>query len=134
MACIFIKFKEFLVGIIPIAFLKYFDFKGCSNRAEYFHFILFNIVVFSILTMLDFSLMNSTLLSIGGLGGIYSWLTIIPSISVLVRRLHDTNRSGWWGLIIFIPLIGFFVLFIFVCLKGKSDENKYINVPAKVAI
>lgn len=57
-------------------------------------------------------------------------LIFIPlTVAVTVRRLHDTNRSGWWYLLSFIPLIGDLVLFIFMCLKGTEGENRFGKDP-----
>jgi uncharacterized membrane protein YhaH (DUF805 family) len=58
---------------------------------------------------------------------------IIPSISVSVRRLHDTSRSGWWLLIGLIPLIGAIVLLVFVCLDSTPGTNTYGPNPKEVA-
>ena len=51
--------------------------------------------------------------------------TIIPYLAVLVRRLHDTNRTGWWVLIVFIPILGFIAWLIFTISEGDRGENRY---------
>ncbi len=61
----------------------------------------------------------------GLLSGIYGLAVIIPSIAVGVRRMHDIDRTGWWLLIAFIPLIGVIVLLIFALLPGTAGDNKY---------
>ncbi len=55
------------------------------------------------------------------------WLlaTIVPALAVLVRRLHDTGRTGWWALIGLVPLVGGIVLFVFSVLDSQPEENKY---------
>jgi uncharacterized membrane protein YhaH (DUF805 family) len=55
------------------------------------------------------------------------WLlaTIVPALAVLVRRLHDTSRSGWWALIGLVPLVGGIVLFIFSVFDTLPEENTY---------
>ncbi len=58
-------------------------------------------------------------------------LTLLPQLSVLVRRLHDSGRSGVWLLIALFPIIGFFVIFVFTLLEGDRVENEYGPVPAK---
>jgi uncharacterized membrane protein YhaH (DUF805 family) len=50
---------------------------------------------------------------------------LVPSIAVTIRRLHDTNRSGWWWLIAFIPILGGLVLLIFAVLDGTPGDNRY---------
>ncbi len=61
----------------------------------------------------------------GLLGGLYALAVIIPSLAVGVRRLHDTNRSGWWLLIGLIPCIGFIVLIVFLVQDGQAGDNQY---------
>ena len=62
----------------------------------------------------------------GGIVGLV-WIlaTIVPALSVLVRRLHDTGRSGWWALIGFVPLVGGIVLFVFSVSDSHPGENTY---------
>ncbi len=62
---------------------------------------------------------------IGILSGIYSLLIILPNIALSVRRLHDTNRSGWWILLVLIPIIGFLVLLYFCVKNGTSGQNDF---------
>lgn len=110
-------------------FRKYAVFEGRARRKEFWYFILFNIIVMIILTIMDKGLGTFTVTShnnfIGLLTSIYTLFAFIPSISVTVRRLHDTDRSGWWFFIIFIPIIGSIVLFIFEVLRGTIGPNKY---------
>ena len=100
-------------------FAKYFDFSGRAKRTEYWLFHLIHAVVSVVLLILG--------VTVGWvffvLLGIYYLASIIPSLAVLVRRLHDTGRSGWWILIGFVPFGGF-VLFIFT-LMGSDGPNYY---------
>ena len=50
---------------------------------------------------------------------------IVPGIAVSVRRLHDTNKSGWWLLLCFVPFVGSIVILVFMCLEGTKGANKY---------
>lgn len=70
---------------------------------------------------------------IGLLSGLYTLAVLIPSIAVSVRRLHDTNRSGWWLLISLVPLVGAIVLFVFLVLDSHPGEHQYGSNP-KAAI
>ncbi len=105
---------------------KYAVFTGRARRKEYWMFFLFNIIVSVVLGIID-SLTGTTSLQygVGLLGGLYSLAVIIPSIAVGVRRLHDTDRSGWWLLIGFIPLIGVIVLIVFFCLDSTPGDNRF---------
>lgn len=109
---------------------KYAVFSGRARRKEYWFFVLFNIIISFVLGFIDamagtFSGENG----VGLLGGIYSLAVIIPGIAVTVRRLHDINRTGWWALIILIPLIGALVLLVFTVQDSTPGENQYGQNP-----
>jgi len=55
----------------------------------------------------------------------YLLLSIIPSVALTIRRLHDTGKSGWWYLIVIIPYIGWFTIMIFACMEGNRGTNKW---------
>jgi uncharacterized membrane protein YhaH (DUF805 family) len=105
---------------------KYAVFGGRARRKEYWYFTLFNFLAFFMLTFID-SVIGSFNYEagIGLLGGIYSLAVVIPAIAVSVRRLHDTDRSGWWLLIELIPVIGTIVLLIFMVQDSQPSENQY---------
>lgn len=105
---------------------KYTVFTGRARRKEYWMFFLFNLIVLFVLSAVD--AMTGTLSEASGLGllsGIYALGVLLPTIAVAIRRLHDTNRSGWWLLINFVPVIGSIVLLIFMVLDSKPGPNKY---------
>ena len=104
---------------------KYAVFSGRAQRAEYWYFALFNIIISVVLVGLDMLLGFGGDVGVGLLSGIYSLAVIIPGIAVAVRRLHDIERSGWWLLIGFIPLIGIIVLIIWFVKDSQPGENTY---------
>ena len=87
---------------------KYADFSGRATRPEYWWFVLF-VVLGGILLSLISSI----------LGGVFSLATLLPSLAAATRRLHDTQRSGWWQLIGLVPVIGVIVLLVFLAQEGK---------------
>jgi uncharacterized membrane protein YhaH (DUF805 family) len=94
---------------IKVCFSKYADFKGTASRSEYWWFILFLIVASLVLS------------EIGPLvSGLFTLGTIVPSIAAATRRLHDTQRSGWWQLIVLVPLLGWIVLIVFLAQEAKT--------------
>ncbi len=99
---------------------KYAEFNGRARRTEYWMFILFNFIIVAAISAVEFMVGSS-----GTLGTLYSLAVFIPSLAVGVRRLHDTNRSGLWLLMIFVPVIGFFVLLYFFVLDSDSGSNQY---------
>jgi uncharacterized membrane protein YhaH (DUF805 family) len=64
-------------------------------------------------------------IGLGVFSGIFSLLTIIPYWAVIVRRLHDTNRVGWWALLFLVPLVGSIWVIVLLCLKGNEDKNRF---------
>ena len=109
------------------AIKKYAVFSGRSRRKEYWYFVLFNIIVSIVLGWIDALLGTSSSYAAGAglLSGIYGLVVLIPSLAVTVRRLHDTDRSGWWILIALVPLIGVIVLLVFALLEGTPGDNQY---------
>ena len=63
--------------------------------------------------------------NLGLLSGLYSLAVLLPSIAVAVRRLHDTDRSGWWFLIGFVPIVGGIILLVFYVLEGTRGPNRF---------
>ena len=113
---------------------NYATFSGRARRKEYWMFFLFNVLISLGLGVLDvvagtYSVEYET----GFFSGLYSLLVLIPGIAVGVRRLHDTNRSGWWILISLIPIIGVLVLFVFMCLDSQPGTNRFGVNPKEAA-
>ena len=104
---------------------KYFRFRGRASREEYWYFTLFHVMITAILTLVDLFLLGSSERGIGLLSLAYTILVFLPGITVSVRRLHDTNRSGWWLLISFIPLLGALLLLYWYIGEGTPGENQY---------
>jgi len=103
---------------------KYAVFSGRARRKEYWMFFLSNVIILFVLGFVE-GLAGSP----GIVGMLYSLGVLIPSIAVSVRRLHDTDRSGWWLLIGLVPLIGAIVLLVYMVQDSKLDENQYGSNP-----
>lgn len=113
---------------------NYATFSGRARRKEYWMFFLISALISIVLTLLDILLGTYSVEYEAGLfSGLYSLLILIPSIAVVVRRLHDTDRSGWWILISLIPLIGVIVLFVFICLDSQPGTNRFGVNPKEAA-
>jgi len=105
---------------------KYAVFSGRARRKEYWFFCLFNIIISIVLSIIDvFLLGTEPEAGVGLLGTLYALAVLIPALAVSVRRLHDTDRTGWWLLIAIVPLIGFIVLLVFMLLDSTPGENKH---------
>jgi uncharacterized membrane protein YhaH (DUF805 family) len=105
---------------------KYAVFSGRARRKEYWMFVLFNIIFLIVAVILD-NILGTAIEDVGyGLFYIvYSLAVLIPAIAVGVRRLHDTDRSGWWLLISLIPIIGGIWLIVLLATAGTAGENNY---------
>jgi len=110
---------------------KYATFKGRSRRSEYWWIQLFLVLTNLAVAAIDLALMNGDVerfIANGG-GGIVGlvWIlaTIVPALAVLVRRLHDTGKTGWWALIGFVPIVGAVILLVFTVLDSEVPENKH---------
>jgi uncharacterized membrane protein YhaH (DUF805 family) len=109
---------------------KYAVFEGRAGRKEYWFFILFNILISMALGYVDWLTGNiNPETGLGILSGIYALGVMIPGMAVSVRRLHDTDRSGWWLLITFVPVIGAIVFFYFMVLDSNPETNEYGPFP-----
>ena len=108
------------------ALKKYAEFSGRAQRSEYWYFVLFYFLIAVGLAFIDgLTGMFNQAAGIGLLSGLLAQGLLIPSISVSVRRLHDTNRSGWWLLIAFVPLVGAIVLLVFCVQDSSPGDNKF---------
>jgi uncharacterized membrane protein YhaH (DUF805 family) len=107
-------------------FKKYAVFGGRARRKEYWMFVLINLVITVVLILIDILIGTfSPQTGVGLLSGLYSLAVLIPFITVTVRRLHDTGRSGWSMLIGLIPIIGGIVLLIFMVQDSQPGANQY---------
>lgn len=124
---------------------NYVTFSGRAARSEYWWFFLFSIIASILLGIVEASLglgqgvvtsgngSFSANYSGGILSGIWALANFLPSLAVSARRLHDTDRSAWWLLIAFVPLIGVIVLLVFFCGRGTSGPNRFGRDPLRAA-
>lgn len=100
------------------AFKQFADFHGRTGLRGFWMFILINFVISIVLSF------ASAIILMPFLSILYSLVVLIPAIAITARRLHDIGKSGWWQLILLIPLIGLIVMIIF-CIKKSEDDNQY---------
>ena len=125
---------------------RYAQFSGRSRRKEYWMYVLFLCLVAIVLSIIESILglgghavltsetsssgvFYGALVNRGILSNLFLLATFIPSLAVGVRRLHDTNRSGWWYLLALVPLIGSIVLLVWFCTAGTPGPNNYGDDP-----
>ncbi len=112
---------------------NYANFEGRARRKEYWMYVLFNIIISMVLyipLVIGITSESDVLSAIGGgLLMLYVLGTLIPSIAVVVRRLHDTGKSGWYYFVAFIPFIGGIWLLVLLATEGDRRENQYGSDP-----
>ena len=110
----------------------YVDFKGRARRKEYWSFVLFTVIIIILVGIVAGVLDNVLGLSgtlTAALVTIVDLGLILPSISVLVRRLHDIGKSGWWFWVSLIPVVGGIILLVFMFLDSQPGSNAYGSNP-----
>ncbi|MEO6919241.1 MAG: DUF805 domain-containing protein [Collimonas sp.] len=107
---------------IKVCFSKYADFNGRASRSEYWWYVLFIVLATFATDMVSHTL-----------SGLFSLATLVPSIAVAARRLHDTDRSGWWQLISLIPVLGWIAIIYFLVQEAK-EPNRFGAAPITEAL
>ena len=113
-----------------VVFENYANFNGRARRSEYWYYTLASVLISIILMVVDnvFGL-TFGIAETGILGLFYSLVVFLPALAVLVRRLHDVGKSGWFLFIVLIPLIGIIWLLVLLCTDGDQGENPYGSDP-----
>jgi uncharacterized membrane protein YhaH (DUF805 family) len=110
---------------IASAFANYADFGNRACRAEYWYFALLNFLVGNATQLIAQSYPQEAHL----VHGLWGLVVFIPSLAVAVRRLHDIGKSGWYLLLLLLPLIGWIILLIWLAQRGNEAPNKYGSSP-----
>ncbi len=122
---------------VKTCFSKYVTFSGRAQRSEFWWFTLFYYVGFIVLSILSPMLVSIVGTTLDGLvdpirlstlimlASLFMLAAFLPSISVMVRRLHDTDRSGWWYWIVMVPIIGPILLIVWWASKGSDGGNRF---------
>ncbi len=124
-----------------LPYRRYAEFTGRSRRREYWLFVLFYLLVLMVIEAifgtptevitshpLGFGVISYGVIANGTgtmVGNLFWLFSLVPGLAVTVRRLHDIDRSGWWLLLLVVPFLGWFTLFIFYCLDGTSGSNRF---------
>jgi uncharacterized membrane protein YhaH (DUF805 family) len=96
---------------IQTCFRKYATFDGLASRSEFWWFTLFCILASAFLGLFS-----------DRLSGAFTIVTLLPSLAAGARRLHETDRSGWWQLLMFVPLIGWIILIVFFVQEPRANR------------
>lgn len=101
---------------------QYAEFNGRARRKEYWMFFLVSAIISWSIQGIAFA---TGINAISYIASIYGFAVFLPSIGVLVRRLHDVEKSGWFAFIILIPLVGIIWLIVLLATEGTQGPNKY---------
>ena len=118
------SFNEWYVDVLKN---KYTLFTGRARRKEFWMFTLFNILVSLVISIAAAILGNIPILGVifAFLPLVYCLAVLVPGIALGIRRLHDTNRSGWFLLLCLIPFVGGIILLVFFVLEGTKGQNQF---------
>ena len=107
---------------IQTCYKKFFDFSGRASKSEYWWFQLYNAIIYVLIFVFqgDLVLLLSILIIVN----------LIPVYAVGVRRIHDSDKSGWFVLISLIPLIGLYI-FVLLLQDGSKGKNRFGAKPKK---
>lgn len=108
---------------VKAGFNNYANFSGRASRSEFWYWILFCFILNIVSGFID------TILGLPLTGLLIFFGLLVPNIAVGIRRLHDTDRSGWWYLLNFVPVIGWIILIIWCATKGTDGPNRFGNDP-----
>jgi uncharacterized membrane protein YhaH (DUF805 family) len=112
--------KAVIDTFVNVVTKRYVDFQGRARRQEFWYFFLAVFVLGFLVGIVQ------QLLGLGyALSSLLSLALLLPNLGLSVRRLHDTNRSGWWLLLILIPILGWLALLYFYVEAGTSGSNTY---------
>ncbi len=121
-----------------VLFKNYANFQGRARRAEFWNYTLFNFIIFLVLYFVVIVGLLNEADDLGFLGVgilmVYALGVFIPDLAVLVRRLHDINKSGWNILFYFIPLVGPILILVWMFTDGDRFANNYGEDPKNPGI
>lgn len=104
---------------VQSGFSNYVTFSGRAARSEYWYWVLFALIGGLVAGIIDATVGGSVTELI------FNLVTILPGIALAVRRMHDLDRSGWWLLLVFIPLVGAVILIVWFCSIGTRGHNRF---------
>ena len=104
---------------IAAGFSNYVNFAGRACRSEYWYWVLFIVLAEIVTSIIDYVIGYQVTTTLFGLA------VLLPGLAVTIRRLHDLDRTGWWFLLAFIPVVGWIILIIWYCARGTAGPNRF---------
>ncbi len=120
------------VNAITSGYKGYVKFGGRTPRAPFWYWVLFQIIVLVIISFVEgggHTVVNGASIQsnyqAGPIAIVWSLANLLPGIAIGIRRLHDLDRSGWWTLIVLVPVVGVIVLLVWDASKGTTGANRF---------
>jgi uncharacterized membrane protein YhaH (DUF805 family) len=120
------------IEAIQSGFRNYVNFNGRASRSEFWYWVLFALLIGIAASIIDSIVAPNSVY--GPLSSILALAFFLPGLAVSVRRLHDLDRSGWFVLLHFIPLIGSIILLIWFCMRGTLGSNRFGPDPLEARV
>ena len=111
------------IEAINSGFQNYFNFSARAQRSAYWYWVLFAVLLSVVVTLIDAAAFPR--MRISPITSLTQAILLVPGLSVGVRRLHDTDRSGWWMFLLLLPIIGPIILIVWFCYSGTSGVNRF---------
>jgi uncharacterized membrane protein YhaH (DUF805 family) len=109
---------------IASGFSNYVNFSGRACRSEFWFWRLFYVLATVGVLIIE------GIVRVNALVGLLELGLFLPTLAISIRRLHDLDRSGWWYLLVLIPIVGWIILLIWYCTKGTDGPNRFGAGPA----
>ena len=103
---------------------NYANFNGRSTRSDYWYVFLVNFLISFVIGLIG-SMIPSLSELLSTLSSLYSLAVLIPGLALVVRRLHDINKSGWYYFMALIPIAGVIILLVYLCTDSVNENNQY---------
>ena len=116
---------------ISSGFQNYVNFGGRAMRSEFWYWTLFALLASIAAGLVDLALFAQW--DVSPINSLVGLALFLPGLAVSIRRLHDLDRTGWWFLLVFIPIVGWIVLLIWNCTRGTVGPNRFGPDPLAVA-
>jgi len=113
------------VEAVKRVFQKYAVFTGRASRSEYWWWFLASGLASAVLNSISPTFVNGQVTGSSALGGVWFLATVVPSLAVAVRRLHDVNLSGWLLLLTLLPVLGWIALIVLLAQRGNPLGQRF---------
>ena len=113
------------IDAVASSFRQYATFRGRARRSEFWWFALFTLVLGLVTSSIDTAFFTPPVDEAGPVTTVGNLVTLVPGLAVSWRRLHDTGRTGWWILVLLVPVVGWIVYLVLLCSNSHPRSNRF---------